>query len=69
MSFLRFNFYCFASYVLLEQNVENYMHFSHNVNKHTITKTRLFKYIENFTTKNWKFSDKNSDIHHENIPI
>ena len=28
----------------------------------TITKTRLFKYIENFTTKNWKFSDKNSDI-------
>ena len=28
----------------------------------TITKTRLFKYIENFTTQNWKFSDKNSDI-------
>ena len=27
-----------------------------------ITKTRLFKYIENFTTKHWKFSDKNSDI-------
>ena len=27
-----------------------------------ITKTRLFKYIEIFTTKNWKFSDKNSDI-------
>ena len=27
-----------------------------------ITKTRLFKYIENFTTKNWKFLDKNSDI-------
>ena len=27
-----------------------------------IRKTRLFKYIENFTTKNWKFSDKNSDI-------
>ena len=27
-----------------------------------ITKTRLFKYIENLTTKNWKFSDKNSDI-------
>ena len=27
-----------------------------------ITKTRLFKYIENFTTKNWKFSDKNSNI-------
>ena len=27
-----------------------------------IMKTHLFKYIENFTTKNWKFSDKNSDI-------
>ena len=25
-----------------------------------ITKTRLFKYIENITTKNWKGSDKNS---------
>ena len=23
-----------------------------------ITKTRVFKYIENFITKNWKFSDK-----------
>ena len=29
-----------------------------------ITKTSLFKYIENFITKNWKFSDKNSDIFH-----
>ena len=29
-----------------------------------ITKTRLFKYIENFTAKNWKFADKNSDIFH-----
>ena len=27
-----------------------------------ITKTCLFIYIENFTTKNRKFSDKNSDI-------
>ena len=25
---------------------------------HSNTKTRLFKYIENFTSKNWKFSDK-----------
>ena len=23
-----------------------------------ITKTRLFKYIESFTSKNWKFSEK-----------
>ena len=27
-------------------------------------KTRLFKYIENFTTKTWKFLDKNYDILH-----
>ena len=26
-----------------------------------ITKTRLFGSIEKFTTKSWKFSDKNSD--------
>ena len=29
-----------------------------------ITKTHLFKYIENLTTKNIKFLDKNSDIFH-----
>ena len=30
-----------------------------------ITKTHLSKYIENFTSKNWTFSDKkNSDIFH-----
>ena len=34
-------------------------------NKTHITKTRIFKYIENFISKNWKFSDKkNSDIFH-----
>ena len=31
-------------------------------NSGVITKTGLFKYTENFTTKNWKFSDKNSNI-------
>ena len=31
---------------------------------HIITKTRLFKYIENFTSKNLKFSDKKIDIFH-----
>ena len=30
----------------------------------SITKTCLFKYTENFTTKKWKFSDKNSDAFH-----
>ena len=29
-----------------------------------ITKTSLLKYPENFTTKNWKFIDKKSDIFH-----
>ena len=36
----------------------------------SITKTSLFKYIENCAIKKWKFSDKNSDIFHisaENI--
>ena len=33
-----------------------------------IMKTRLFKYIEHFTSKNWKFSDKkNSDIFHISV--
>ena len=27
-------------------------------------KSHLFKHTENFTSKNWKFSDKNSDIFH-----
>ena len=32
--------------------------------KTNITKTHLFKYIENFTSKNGKFSDKKTDIFH-----
>ena len=32
-----------------------------------ITKTRLFKYIENFTSKNGKFSDKSSEIFHISV--
>ena len=35
-----------------------------NTDSDNITKTHLFKYIENFTTKNWKFSNKVSDIFH-----
>ena len=31
----------------------------YNENKDIITRTSLFKYTENFTSKNWKFSDKN----------
>ena len=33
-----------------------------HMNFNVITKTRLFKYTENFTTKKWKFSDKIFDI-------
>ena len=32
--------------------------------RQAITKTRLFEYMENFTSKNRTFSDKNSDIFH-----
>ena len=35
---------------------------SHNIKN--IMKTCLFKYIEHFITRNWKFSGKNSDIFH-----
>ena len=34
---------------------------------YSITKPRLIKYIENFTTQNWKFSDKNFDFMFLNI--
>ena len=30
---------------------------------------QAYSYIENFTTKNWKFSDKNSDIYHISFQI
>ena len=34
-----------------------------------ITKTHLYKYIENFTTKNSMFSDKKSDIFHRGYSL
>ena len=36
--------------------------FFFSVKKYCITKTHLFKYIENFTTKNENFQIKNSEI-------
>ena len=36
-------------------------------NDHLIRKTRLFKYTENFTTRKWKFSDKNVDNFHISV--
>ena len=32
-----------------------------------ITETRLFKYILNFNSKNWKFLDKQYDIFHNSV--
>ena len=45
-------------------NLQSILYSSNTDSSFTITKTRLFKHIENFTTKNWKFSDKSSDIFH-----
>ena len=50
--------YCFFSCTVSNHTVSSVVQFLH------ITKTRLFKYTENFTSKNRKFSDKNSDIFH-----
>ena len=53
MCFFRFRFFFLGRFVFLGIIKINF-----------ITKTRLFKYIENLTTKNWKFLDKTSDIFH-----
>ena len=46
-------------------NISLSINYSATSLKQPITKTRLFKYIQNFTAKNpGKFSDKNSDIFH-----
>ena len=39
-------------------------HSDQNARTRSITKTRPLKYIEDLTTKNWKFSDKKFDIFH-----
>ena len=53
---------------LVEIRTLNGTYYAENVSGcQNITKTRLFKYIEKFTTKNWKFSDKISDISAQNI--
>ena len=48
-------FFFFNDFKLKSAGAQYFLH---------ITKTRIFKYIENFTTKKGKFSDKNSDIFH-----
>ena len=53
---------CFIDFVLY---VEDYLMYYWPFKRGSITKTRLFKYTENFTSKNWQISDKkNSDMFH-----
>ena len=53
----------------LSRNVRNHTCvLSQDSNQPVITKTRLFKYIEHFITKSWKFSYKNSNIFHIAAP-
>ena len=47
---------------------EIFTNFYENTLIQIIMKTRLFKYIEKFTSKNWKFSDINTDIFHISAP-
>ena len=47
-----------------ESTVLEHTGLGNSVDPDHITKTCLFKYTENFTTKNWKFSDKKSDNFH-----
>ena len=49
-----------ADLKLLGVHVRSYVSFRFGFR--SITKTRLFKYIENSTSKNWKFSDKKTQI-------
>ena len=56
--------FCLYASELLPFKVNGYAYIFFSGIVTVITKTHLFKYIENFTTKNWKFSDKNSDIFH-----
>ena len=50
-------------HIVIDWNNQRKTKFINNLFKF-ITKTRLFKYIEHFTSKNWKFSDKKSDSFH-----
>ena len=52
-----------ASFLLMVDPFLERDWFAGRQTSHLITKTRRFKYIEHFTSSNWKFSEKkNSDI-------
>ena len=55
---------CFPYWVCVEADRRLCWYYCRVCSFRRITKTRLFKYIKNFSTKHWKFSDKNSDIFH-----
>ena len=42
--------------------IQNHPKYVRELSLKIIMKKRQFKYIENFTTKDWKFSDKNSEF-------
>ena len=50
--------------IIFQEQETNWNFTCYQAPQFIITKTRLFKYIENFTSKNWKISDENSDICH-----
>ena len=56
------NFLLLCLFVPKGNLLDFYIRICFSTHMSLIMKTRLFKYIEKFTTKNWKFSDKNSDI-------
>ena len=59
---MKFSYFFFRDYKKKTHLQKKKICFS-NFHLLPITKTRLFQYVENFISKNWKFSDKkNSDI-------
>ena len=62
--FLKTKAYIMGSYVESPCWDDLGAYLKHSFHGVGITKTRLFKYTENFTTKNENFQKKNSDIFH-----
>ena len=70
LGFIKSLIYSCVVCVSVYDNLHRLFDFQSNQNELNITKTCLFKYTENFTTKKWKISNKNSNIFHisaENI--
>ena len=63
-SWSKLHIYSYIMYRLLkvQHGIVDQKVVSFDILRYFVTKTSLFKYTENFTTKNWEISDKNSDI-------